>query len=152
MDYTILYIFIAILVAAGVTFAVSKLREKNKLNPEDLMLAIQLLNLSKRVVSELRLDKEAEILTISGLVIDGLEYAISNFDTEQDVIQNAYEFALEIALVLDANITEERKALLRDLIVIVFNNTYKAILAEELVLQHIEDTDVVVVVVEDDIN
>jgi transcriptional regulator with XRE-family HTH domain len=125
MDYTVLYIFLAIVIAVGITIVVKKLREKGKLSQEDLLMAINLLNLSKRVVSELRLDKEEQLLTISGLVIDGLEYAASNFDETQDILENAYAFALEISVVLGVDLDENRKALLRDLIVIVFNATYK---------------------------
>lgn len=125
MDYTVLYIFLAIVIAVGITIVVKKLREKGKLSQEDLLMAINLLNLSKRVVSELRLDKEEQLLTISGLVIDGLEYAASNFDETQDILENAYAFALEISVALGVDLDENRKALLRDLIVIVFNATYK---------------------------
>ena len=125
MDYTVLYIFLAIVIAVGITIVVKKLREKGKLSQEDLLMAINLLNLSKRVVSELRLDKEEQLLTISGLVIDGLEYAASNFDDTQDILENAYAFALEISVVLGVELDENRKELLRDLIVIVFNATYK---------------------------
>lgn len=125
MDYTILYMLLGILVAVGVTFATVKFRESGKLKQEDLLMAMQLLNISMRVVSELRLDKEKEILTISELVIDGLEYAITNFDDTQDILVNAYTFALEIAESFSVSLSEQQKDLLRDLIVIVFNQTYK---------------------------
>ncbi len=131
MDYTIIYMLAAILAAVGITFTITKLRLSGKLKQEDLLMAIRLLNLSLKVVSELRLDKEKEILSISELVIDGLEYAVSHFDTEQDIILNAYEFALEIGNSFNMNLTEERKDLLRELIIIVFENSYKPLLENE---------------------
>ena len=125
MDLTVFYVFLAVGITFGITYVVTQLRDKGKLKQEDLMFVMQLLNLSKRVVSELRLDKESEIVTISELVIDGLDYSISHFTEPKDIIENAYEFALDMSRVFNKELTEERKILLKDLIVIALSTKYK---------------------------
>ena len=124
MDYTILYIFLAIGVAFGLAYSVAYLRRKNIVNQDDLKLAMQMLDIGMRVVSELRLDKEVEILKIADIVKDSLEYAISMYDIESDVINNAYIYSLELCEKMNVELTETRKELLMDLIIIVFNDNY----------------------------
>lgn len=124
MDYTIFYVFLAIGIAFGVTYLVSYFRRKNVLKQEDLMFAISMLGLSLKIVSELRIDKEEEIKNLTNIIIDSLEYAISSFDTAQDVKNNAYKYALELCEVMGIELTDSRKDLLMELITIVFNDKY----------------------------
>lgn len=124
MDYTILYMFLAIGIAFGIAYLVSHLRRKDIVKQEDLKFAISLLGIGMRIVSELRLDKEVEIANISQVIVDSLEYAISFYDTEKDVIHNAYNYSLELCDVLGIELTDSRKDLLMELITIVFNDKY----------------------------
>lgn len=124
MDYTVLYMFLAIGVTFGITYLVSYLRRNNKLSQEDLILVRDMLGIGVKVISELRLDKETELVNLSNVIIDSLEYAISFFNTEQDVINNAYSFSLELCDVHGIELTESRKDLLLQLITIVFNDNY----------------------------
>lgn len=124
MDYSILYVFLAIGIVFGVSYLVSHLRRGGILKQDDLIFAIKLLDLSLKTVSEMRLDKEKEIKNIADTIVHSLEYAISHYDTEQDVILNAYEYSLELCDVLGIDITESRKELIRELITIVFNDKY----------------------------
>ena len=124
MDYTVLYMFLAIGIAFGIAYLVSHLRRKNIIKQEDLKFAMNLLGIGLKIVSELNLQKEAEVVRISEIVVDSLEYAISFFDTEQDVINNAYKYSLELCEVIKIDLTDSRKDLLMELITIVFNNNY----------------------------
>lgn len=124
MDATILYIILAIGIAFGVAYLVSYLRRKNLLKQEDLLFAIRALDLSLKIVSEMRLDKEDKIKQISQIVIDSLEFGISLYNTEEDVKANAVEYAYELCNTFDIELTDNRKEIIRELIEITFNEKY----------------------------
>lgn len=124
MDTTILYVLLSVGIAFGVAYLVSYLRRKNLLKQEDLMFAIKALDLSSKVVSEMRLDKEKEIKTISQIVIDSLEFGVSLYNTEEDVKDNAIEYAYELCNSFDIELTDNRKEIIKELIEITFNERY----------------------------
>ena len=124
MDTTILYVILAIGIAFGVAYLVSYLRRKNLLKQEDLLFAIRALDLSSKVVSEMRLNKEKEIKTISQIVIDSLEFGISLYNTEEDVKDNALKYAYELCNTFDIELTDNRKEIIKELIEITFNEKY----------------------------
>lgn len=124
MDYTILYVILVIGITFGVSYLVSHLRHKNIIKQVDLKFAMDMLDIGLRVVSELNLQKEAEIAKLSSAVINSLEYAISFYDTEKDVVNSAYEYSLELCEVINVDLTDARKDLLMELITIVFNDKY----------------------------
>mgnify|MGYP001217424653 FL=1 len=124
MDATILYVILAIGIAFGVAYLVSYLRRKNLLKQEDLMFAVKALDLSLKVVSEMRLDKESQIKKISQIVIDSLEFGISLYNTEEDVKENAVEYAYDLCLSFDIELTDNRKEMIQELIEITFNEKY----------------------------
>ena len=124
MNTSILYVILAIGIAFGITWLVSYLRRKDLLKQEDLLFAAKILDLSVKIINELELQREEEIRRISLVVQDSLEYAISIFNSEIDVIENAYEYALDLCLALDIELTDNRKEIIRELITITFNNHY----------------------------
>lgn len=124
MDTSILYVILAVAIAFGVAYLVSYLRRKNLVNKEDLMFATKALDLSLKTVSEMRLDKEKEIKTISQIVIDSLEFGISLYNTEEDVKDNALEYAYELCNLFDIELTDNRKKIIKELIEITFNEKY----------------------------
>lgn len=124
MDTTILYVLLSVGIAFGVAYLVSYLRRKNLLKQEDLMFAIKALDLSSKVVSEMRLDKEKEIKTISQIVIDSLEFGVSLYNTEEDVKDNAIEYAYELCNSFEIELTDNRKEIIKELIEITFNEKY----------------------------
>ena len=131
MDTTILYVILAIGIAFGVAYLVSYLRRKNLLKQEDLMFAVKALDLSLKVVSEMRLDKESQIKKISQIVIDSLEFGISLYNTEEDVKENAVEYAYELCNTFDIELTDNRKEIIRELIEITFNEKYIDFIEEQ---------------------
>jgi len=124
MDTTILNVLLSAGIAFGVPYLVSYLRRKNLVNKEDLMFAIKALDLSLKVVSEMRLDKEKEIKTISQIVIDSLEFGILFYNTKEDVIDNAIEYAYELCIAMNIELTDNRKEIIKELINITFNKKY----------------------------
>ena len=124
MDTTILYVILAVGIAFGVAYLVSYLRRKNLLKQEDLLFAIRALDLSLKVVSEMRLDKESQIKKISQIVIDSLEFGVSLYNTEEDVKENALEYAYELCNSFNIELTENRKDIIKELIEITFNEKY----------------------------
>lgn len=124
MNTSIFYVILAVGIAFGITWLVSYLRRKDLLKQEDLLFAAKVLDLSVKIISELELQREEEIKRISLVVQDSLEYAISIFNSEIDVIENAYEYALDLCLALDIELTDNRKEIIRELITITFNNHY----------------------------
>lgn len=124
MDTTILYVLLSVGIAFGVAYLVSYLRRKNLVNKEDLLFATKALNLSTKIVDELNLKHEKEIKVISQIVIDSLEFGISLYNTEESVIENAYNYACDLCLSMDIELTDARKEIMRELINITFQNQY----------------------------
>ena len=124
MDTTILYVLLSVGIAFGVAYLVSYLRRKNLLKQEDLMFAIKALDLTIAIVDELNLKHETEIKQISQIVIDSLEFGVSLYNTEEDVKDNAIEYAYELCNSFDIELTDNRKEIIKELIEITFNEKY----------------------------
>ena len=124
MDTTILYVILAVGIAFGVAYLMSYLRRKNLLKQEDLLFAIKILDLSMGIVEELKIYKDKDIKTISLIVRDSLEFGISLYNTEEDVKENAVEYAYDLCLSFDIELTDNRKEMIQELIEITFNEKY----------------------------
>ena len=124
MDTTILYIILAVGIAFGVAYLVSYLRRKNLLKQEDLKFATKALNLTMTMVDELNLKHETEVKQISQIVIDSLEFGVSLYNTEEDVKENALEYAYELCNSFNIELTDNRKEIIKELIEITFNEKY----------------------------
>lgn len=125
MDYTVLYMILAAGVAFGIAYVVSYLRKKDLVGKENLLFAIKILDLSMKVVNELNLEKEEFIADIAIIVRDSLEYAISLYNDEQRILENAYDYAIDLCLALEIELTDNRKDIIRELVHIAFSNYYK---------------------------
>lgn len=124
MDYTVLYMILAAGVAFGIAYVVSYLRKKDLVGKENLLFAIKILDLSMKVVNELSLEKEEFIADIAIIVRDSLEYAISLYNDEQRILENAYDYAIDLCLALEIELTDNRKDIIRELVHIAFGNYY----------------------------
>lgn len=125
MDYTVLYMILVAGVAFGIAYVVSYLRKKDLVGKENLLFAIKILDLSMKVVNELNLEKEEFIADIAIIVRDSLEYAISLYNDEQRILENAYDYAIDLCLALEIELTDNRKDIIRELVHIAFSNYYK---------------------------
>lgn len=124
MNYTLLYISLSFAMFSLINYIIIKLRDRNKLNYKNLIQSMRILNLPKKIFSELRLDKEIKLLEISKLVIESLEFSFNLDYKREDIINNAYIFAISNPMVLDKDLTKERKILLKKLIEIEFDTNY----------------------------
>lgn len=132
MNYTLLYISLSFAMFSLINYIIIKLRDRNKLNYKNLIQSMRILNLPKKIFSELRLDKEIKLLEISKLVIESLEFSFNLDYKREDIINNAYIFAINNPMTLDKDLTEERKILLKKLIEIEFDNNYSDSLDKQL--------------------
>lgn len=118
MDYTIFWIIGIIAITIGSVYLVSYLRKKNYVAKEDLIFVSELLNLSLKIIDELNLEKEKQIKKISQIVIDAINFSIGLYDDEIDLINKSYDYALELCKQAEIEITENRKEIIRELIII----------------------------------
>lgn len=125
MNYTLLYISLSLVLLSLINYSVIKLKDRNKLSYDDLIQSMKILNLPKKIFSELRLDKEIKLLEISELVIESLEYSFNHSQERENIINDAYAFAVNTPKVLNRKLTEERKILLKKLIEVEFDNNYR---------------------------
>lgn len=132
MNYTLLYISLSFVMFSLINYIIIKLRDRNKLNYKNLIQSMRILNLPKKIFSELRLDKEIKLLEISELVIESLEFSFNLDYKREDIINNAYIFAINNPMALDKDLTKERKILLKKLIEIEFDNNYSDSLDKQL--------------------
>lgn len=132
MNYTLLYISLSFIMFSLINYIIIKLRDRNKLSYKNLIQSMRILNLPKKIFSELRLDKEIKLLEISKLVIESLEFSFNLDYKREDIINNAYIFAISNPTVLGKDLTKERKILLKKLIEIEFDSNYSSSLDKEL--------------------
>ena len=132
MNYTLLYISLSFVMFSLINYIIIKLRDRNKLNYKNLIQSMRILNLPKKIFSELRLDKEIKLLEISELVIESLEFSFNLDYKRENIINNAYIFAINNPMALGKDLTEERKILLKKLIEIEFDNNYSDSLDKQL--------------------
>lgn len=124
MDYTIFYVLGVVVFTIVLIFATSYARKKKIFTSEDLLFAIKVLDLSSKIIDELQLQKEKQIRSITEIVISSLEFAVSNFANRDEIIVNAYEYAVEMCNKLEIELNEQRKEIIRELIIITLNNKY----------------------------
>lgn len=132
MNYTLLYISLSFVMFSLINYIIIKLRDRNKLSYKNLIQSMRILNLPKKIFSELRLDKEIKLLEISELVIESLEFSFNLDYKRENIINNAYIFAINNPTALGKDLTEERKILLKKLIEIEFDNNYSDSLDKQL--------------------
>ncbi len=132
MDTSIFYVILSVGIAFGLTWLISYFRKKKIFEKEDLLTAIKILDLNLRIVGELNLQKEDKIKSISEIVIDSLEFAISYYDNPEDIIQNAYNYALDVCLAFNIEMTEQRENILWELINVTFDNKYIDFIEDEI--------------------
>lgn len=122
MDYTVFWIISIIASVIGLVYLVSYLRKKNYVAKEDLIFVSELLNLSLKIIDELNLEKEKQIKKISQIVVDAINFSIGLYDDETELVNKSYEYAIELCKQTGIEITENRKEIIRELIIIGLQN------------------------------
>jgi hypothetical protein len=124
MDYTILYVLGIIIFTLGISFGLGYLKKKNiiKADIDDIIFVVSLFNLSVEVVDELNLKQEPLIKKIADIVSETLEYIASIYDENVDKHVLAYDYACNLALKLNIELTDNRKNIINSLIDIGINS------------------------------
>ena len=115
MDFTIIYIILIVALTIGLILVGKYVREKQIIKSEDLTFAVSVLQLSTAIVSELKLDKEKEIKTISQIVVSAVTF-VNNSTNVSDINQTALDYALNLCVELKLEVTDERKTIIKQLI------------------------------------
>jgi len=122
MDYTIFWIIGIIGSVVGLVYLVSYLRKNNYVAREDLVFASEVLSLTLRVIDELDLAKEKEIKKISEIVVNAINFSVGLYDDEVDLVNQSYNFAIDLCEQANIEITENRKEIIRELVIIGIKN------------------------------
>ena len=122
MDYTIFWIIGIIVSVVGLVYLVSYLRKNNYVAREDLVFASEVLSLTLRVIDELDLAKEKEIKKISEIVVNAINFSVGLYDDEVDLVNQSYNFAIDLCEQANIEITENRKEIIRELVIIGIKN------------------------------
>lgn len=122
MDYSIIYILIAVVFTIGILTLKSFLTKKNIIKNEDLLFTAKILNLTVALIDELDLPKEKLIKDIGKIVYDALAFTSARYSTKDEVIVNAVEYAYDLCLKFDIELTDSRRDIIRELVVFAINN------------------------------
>jgi len=133
IDLNILYILGIIFIVLGLVFAISYLRRKNIVNADDLKIVSNLLNLSVSIIQEMNLNKEPEILKISNIIALSLDNTIEiiKLRDKEKIIEQTKIFAYGLCEKNNIELTENRKEIIIQLIVLAFSTKYGDILVQE---------------------
>jgi hypothetical protein len=124
VDISVLYMLGAVAIVLGLTMFISWMRRSKYIVTEDLLFIAKVLDLSLSIIDELDLQKESEIKQIGKIVYDAIEFGIANYTNPDEVKNNAYNYAIELCNVLNIKITDKRKEIIKELLVIGLQNKY----------------------------
>ena len=116
------YIIILVSVAIGLAIGTKILKKKGIITNEDLLVVAKAFDLSLKVVAELNLNKEKEILLIGNIVYDGIEFVIATYENPTEMQKIAYQFIEEKCIEFNIELTENRKQIIISLLAIGLNN------------------------------
>lgn len=124
MDASIIFIIGIVILILGFSIGLMYADKKDYIDLEGLINISKMFDLSMRIINELNLTQEKYIKLIGDIVNDSLEYAKSYFDTNKDIIEESYKYALELCEQFNIELTEERQKIIKELIMIGLGNKY----------------------------
>lgn len=113
MDLNLLF---SLLVVAGVNIIIYFVVKKITITKEQIATIRELFGLSVAVIDELNLKQEKEIMRISGIVTNALDLAYVLNNNRDDIIKNAYNYAINTMEKLNLEVNENREKIVRTLI------------------------------------
>lgn len=119
-----LYIVLTLALSIGAAFLFRYLENKGLLKSQDLLLVMQMYGLGTAIVKELRLQKEAEILKISQIAYNTVEYVyiVSQELEDNKLIKVTNEYIEKQFILLELELTDNRKIIVDELIKIGVDN------------------------------
>jgi len=121
MDYTVLYVIGTAIFVVLFSIVIKILIDKKILTKEVVSFVVKTFNLTSKVVDELNLKKEKQILMIADIVNDSIEYILAIMDNPNSMVDEAYNYAVDKCLAFGIELTDNRKDILRQLIVAGLN-------------------------------
>lgn len=120
MDYSMLYVLGIVGYVVGLVFLVRYLRMKKYFTKDDMIVALEILNLSFNIVDELGikmdLKQEKYVKNIAEIVKESLKVAIDTYDNSDKIQEYAYMHALTLCEKIGLKITENRRNIIKQLI------------------------------------
>lgn len=121
MDYTVLYVIGTAIFVVMFSIVIKILIDKKILTKEVVSFVAKTFNLTSKLVDELNLKKEKQILMIADIVNDSIEYILAIMDNPNSMVDEAYNYAVDKCLAFGIELTDNRKDILRQLIVAGLN-------------------------------
>ena len=121
MDYTVLYVIGTAIFVVLFSIVIKILIDKKILTKEVVSFVAKTFNLTSKLVDELNLKKEKQILMIADIVNDSIEYILAIMDNPNSMVDEAYNYAVDKCLAFGIELTDNRKDILRQLIVAGLN-------------------------------
>ena len=116
------YIAIIVSVAIGLAIGTRILKNKGIIKDEDLLIIAKAFDLSLKIIAELNLSKEKQILKIGNIVYDAIEYVISISNNPSEMQELAYQFIFEKCKEFGIELTENRIQIITTLLTIGLSN------------------------------
>ena len=116
IDMTIVYVLGIVVVVVGMVFGVAYLRKNNYVKESDLVFVSTILGIGIEILNELNLKNEKEILKISFIVQDSINFAIGMFDDTNDIYIKSCEYAYNLCEQAGIEITDSRRNIIQQLI------------------------------------
>ena len=113
MDLNLLW---ALLIVVGVNVLVYFVVKKMTISKEQISTIKELFGLSIAIVDELNLKQEEEIMRISNICYNALDLAYVINNNRNDIIENAYNYAINTMEKLNLEVNENREKIVRTLI------------------------------------
>jgi len=121
MDYTVLYVIGTAIFVVMFSIVIKILIDKKILTKEVVSFVAKTFNLTSKLVDELNLKKEKQISLIADIVNDSIEYILAIMDNPNYMVDEAYNYAVDKCLAFGIELTDNRKDILRQLIVAGLN-------------------------------
>lgn len=115
-DYTIFWILGIVIAVVGLVFGVAYLQKNNLISKENLLFVSTILGIGVEVLDEMNLKNEKDILKISSIIQDSLNFAVGMFDNTDDTYNKACEYAFNLCEQASIELTDNRKNIIEQLI------------------------------------
>lgn len=116
IDMSIVYVLGIIVAVVGLVFGVAYLRKNNYVKESDLVFVSTVLGISIEILNEMNLKNEKEILKLSSIIQDSLNFAIGMFDDKNDTYAKACEYAYNLCEQAGIEVTDNRRDIIQKLI------------------------------------
>ena len=113
MDLNLLW---ALLIVVGVNVLVYFVVKKMTISKQQISTIKELFGLSIAVIDELNLKQEEDIMRISNICYNALDLAYVLNDNKDDIIENAYNYAINTMEKVGLETNENRQRIVRTLI------------------------------------